>query len=146
MRTFPDFTGYEVIDGVDFTIELRLVIAMREKGHDYTFMSSLVRNIVNGLEDFFRTLSTVWDSILFVPAAKTVTSVTGICLIRALIPRAVRPGKTQPYASKPFPWTSGATPRTIELPMTVTVMFSCWLGPACDVTALEDLGLRLSGV
>ena len=56
MWTFPDFTGYEVIDGVDFTIELRLVIAMREKGHDYTFMSSLVRNIVNGLEDFFRTL------------------------------------------------------------------------------------------
>ena len=53
MRTFPDFTGYEVIDGVDFTIELRLVIAMREKGHDYTFLSSLVRNIVNGLEEFF---------------------------------------------------------------------------------------------
>ena len=37
-------------------------------------------------------------------------------------------------------------PRTIELPMIVTVMFWCWLGPAGDVTALEGLGLRLSGV
>ena len=54
MRTFSDFTGYEIIYGIYFTIELRLVIAMREKGHDYRFLSSLVRNIVNGLEDSCR--------------------------------------------------------------------------------------------
>ena len=87
----------------------------------------------------------VWVSMLLVPAANTVTSVVGICLMRALTSRAVRPGKNTATCIKTFPWTSGATPRTMELPITVTVIFSWRLGPADDVTVLEGL-LRLWGV
>ena len=60
-------------------------------------------------------------SILFVPAASTVTSLGGMCLICALICRADLPGYTYPEASQSLPCTSGATPRTIELPTIVRV-------------------------
>ena len=74
---------------------------------------------------------TVCCSMLLVPAASTVTSLSGMSRIRALIWRAVRPGYTKPFASKPLPLTSGATPRTMELPITVIVASS-----ADDVTVL----------
>ena len=60
-------------------------------------------------------------SILFDPAARTVTSLLGIWRIRTLIWRAVIPGYTKPVALNPFPSTRGATPLTMELPTTVTV-------------------------
>ena len=63
-----------------------------------------------------------WESMLFVPAASTVTSLDGICLIWAFICRAVLPGYTYPEASQSLPCTRGATPRTIELPTIVTVI------------------------
>ena len=78
-----------------------------------------------------------WESMLFLPAASTVTSLDGICLIWALICRAVLPGYTYPEASQSLPCTRGATPRTLELPTIVTVtgfgvgLFArgcgCWL-------------------
>ena len=66
--------------------------------------------------------SIVWSSISFVPAANTVTSLAGMWRMWALIWRAVCPGYTYPVASKEPPCTSGATPRTMELPITVTVV------------------------
>ena len=60
---------------------------------------------------------------LLVPAAMTVTSLSaGMCLIWALIWRTVCPGYTYPVAWKPRPWTIGATPLTMELPIIVTVV------------------------
>ena len=64
--------------------------------------------------------SVVCVSMLLVPAASTVTSLVGIFRISALIWRALLPGNTKPEASRSWPWTSGATPRTIELPTMAT--------------------------
>ena len=47
-------------------------------------------------------------------------SLVGLFRISALIYRAVLPGNTNPEASWSWPWTSGATPRTIELPTMLT--------------------------
>ena len=77
-----------------------------------------------------------WCSMLFVPAAKTVTSLGGMWWIFAFIWRAVCPGYTNPVASKEPPCTSGATPRTIELPMTVTLVAGC---------GVSDLALGSAG-
>ena len=74
--------------------------------------------------------SIVCNSMLFVPAAITVTSLAGIFLNVLFIWRAVRPGQQKPTASNSRPFTSGATPRTIELPTTVTVVGTLTLGSA----------------
>ena len=118
-RTFIYFLSYEVIYGIHIMVELWLVVTMKKKGHDYRVLLPLARDIFNGLVNFFRTL---FDSmcLYIIGTRRQYCDISSrVFLMRTLIARTVRPGKTQPQASKPSPWTSGATTRTMELPMTV---------------------------
>ena len=118
-------------------IELRLVVSMRKKGHDYRFLSPLSRNIVNGLINFFWTL---FDSLglYIIGIHRQYCDISHRDVPDAGVDRTGSAARENAAPRvKTFPWTSGATQWTMELPMTVTVMFSCWLGPADDVTVLE---------
>ena len=102
-----------------------------------TFLSRLRATLSIICEISFLHWSIVWCSILLVPAARTVTSLEGMPWILALICHAVCPGYTKPVTLKESLCTSGATPRTMELPTTVTEVGCCEgsetpvLGGAC---------------